>query len=81
MTNAEQRLAVFRVPLVIGSKPEVHPYIFNVNIRFLIQHIQGIQKNIGSLRCGGGCMVAICSPWPNRVDIGLISGCSRVDLG
>jgi len=54
MTNAEQRLAVFRVPLVIGSKPEVHPYIFNVNIRFLIQHIQGIQKNIGSLRCGGG---------------------------
>ena len=29
------------------------PYISNVNIRFRVQYIPGLKKNLVSLRCGG----------------------------
>jgi hypothetical protein len=58
------------VPSHILSKQVLHPYIFNVNIRFRVQYIHGLQTNTGFDYCGV-CMVDPTSSWPKR-DIQLI---------
>ena len=45
---------IFGVPLYKASKWGLHPYIFNVNIRFCVHYIPGLQKSFVEMWGGGG---------------------------